>query len=219
VVKICAAIAWSDEPVEFLTRCVSSLAGVCDELVAVDGAWKLFDAGPMSSPEQEEAIWRAARDFGLPVRVLLPSRIWESQVEKRARLMELASEHADWILVIDADEYIAHADGDAVHQALDDTELDVAFVTHRNLHNGWTADNPDPPRAGMNRRLYRAGTTVVVVHSGYVRDGEHLHVADAVDLRDALTIEHDNWNRGDERNQLAKDYRRARETERVEVWL
>ena len=219
MVRVCAAIAWHDETVEFLYRAVTSLEGLVDEILAVDGAWKLFPNGaPASAPDQEEAIWAAARAIGIPVRVKVPDRVWESQVEKRAALMELAGEHSEWILVLDADEYIASSDPDVVHAGLAASDLNVGIVTHRNLHRGWTAGNPDPPRAGMNRRLYRSGTTVVVVHSGYVRHGEHLHVADPVDLRDHLTIEHDNWNRGDQRNQRAKDYRVGRERERVEVW-
>ncbi len=219
MVKVAAALAWYDEPPEFLTRCILSLAGVVDELVAFDGAWQHFpDASPSSGSEQELAVCAAARKAGIAARVRIPRDIWESQVHKRAALMYDAGEYADWILVIDADEYIARADGDIVRAGLDSTDANVGIVTHRNLHQGWTADNPDPPRAGMNRRLYRAGTTVVVVHSGYIRDGEHLHVADPVDLREHLVIEHDNWNRGDERNQRSKDYRRNRETARVEVW-
>ena len=219
MVRIAAALCWFEETPEFLGRCVRSLAGVCDELVAIDGGWQHFPgAAPMSAPEQEEAVWAAAREVGLPVRVKVPDRVWGSQVEKRAAVMEMAGEFCDWVLVVDADEYVAHADGDAVHAALEVATENVGIVTHRNLHRGWTADSPDPPRAGMNRRLYRAGTTVIVVHSGYIRHGEYLHVADPVDLREALTIEHDNWNRGDERNQRAKDYRRERERARVEVW-
>lgn len=219
MVRVCAALAWYDETPEFLDRCVRSLAGVADEVLALDGAWRLFPCGrPMSPPDQEEAVWAAARSIGLPVRVKVPSEVYASQVAKRAHLMELAADHCDWVLVIDADEYVADADGDAVHAALEVATENVGIVTHRNLHRGWTANNPDPPRAGMNRRLYRAGTTVVVVHSGYVREGEHLHVSDPVDLREALTIEHDNWNRGDDRNERSREYRRARERERVEVW-
>lgn len=220
MVRVAAALAWHDESPEFLDRCVRSLGGVCDELVALDGAWQLFPGGSPASPrEQEDAIWEAARDTGLTVRVRTPLEVFESQVEKRQVLMAMAGDEADWVLVIDADEYIAQADGDSVHAALEVASESVGIVTHRNLHQGWTAENPDPPRAGMNRRLYRSGTTVITVHSGYVRDGEYLHVADPVDLREALTIEHDNWNRGDSRNERSREYRRARERERVEVWL
>lgn len=217
--KVAAALCWYAEPTEFLDRCVRSLVGLVDEVVAVDGAWRLFEGGHCSPPEQEDAIWAAARDVDIRCRVLVPDRIWESQVEKRAKVMELAGQHADWVLVIDGDEYVAQMDADAARAALELATENVGIVTHRNLHRGWTADNPDPPRAGMNRRFYRAGTTVIVVHSGYIREGEYLHVVDPVDLRETVTIEHDNWNRGDERNQRAKDYRRARERERVEVWM
>lgn len=220
MVRIAAALAFFDEPDEFLDRCVRSLAGLVDEIVALDGAWDLFPADDYLSPMESIRVLNRARVdcelSGIPIR---PSKPFESQVEKRAELMRIASMSSDWILVIDADEYVAHCDPDVVHAGLTASDLNVGIVTHRNLHRGWTADNPDPPRAGMNRRLYRAGTTVVQVHSGYVREGEHLHVADAVDLREHLELEHDNWNRGDERNQRAKNYRRARETERVEVWM
>lgn len=221
MVRVAAALAFFDEPAGFLDRCVRSLQGLADEVVALDGAWDLFPHDDYLSPAdniQELNAALAACRFGYGSIPIRPRQAFASQVEKRAELMRIASINADWILVIDADEYIAHRDAAAARARLEHATENVGIVTHRNLHQGWTADNPDPPRAGMNRRLYRAGTTVIVVHSGYIRDGEYLHVADPVDLRDTITIDHDNWNRGDERNQRAKDYRRARERERVEVW-
>jgi hypothetical protein len=218
VVKIAAALAWYDEPLDFLTRCVASLEGLVDEIVAVDGAWELFEGGPASEPEQEEAIWFAARQAGIAPRVLIPHRVWESQVAKRARLMELASEHADWVLVIDGDEYVTYSEPETVRRELDDTDLLCAYVTFRNLNHGETMPGTTP-QSGLNRRLFRSGTTVRTVHSGYFHGKRNVLVnEEALDLRTCLALEHDNVNRGFERNQRSRMYRQRRDMY-AEKWV
>lgn len=219
MVRICAALAWADESPEFLTRCVSSLAGVCDEILALDGAWELFEGAAYSGVEQEEAIWTAAGEAGLEVRVSIPHGIWASQVEKRARLMELASEHSDWVMVIDADEYVVESDPDTLRRELDETDRLCAYVGWKNLNRGETMPGTTP-HSGLNRRLYRAGTTVRTVHSGYFLGKRNLLVSeDALDLRHCLSIEHDNVNRGSERNQRARMYRARRDLVGAEKWV
>lgn len=219
MVRIAAALCWYDEHPAFLGRCVASVADLADVLVTADGGWECYPgATGMSPPGQQEALRKAAESVGLMQIAIDSDRPWASQVEKRAFLMDVAGKIADWVLVIDADEYLERCDPAVVRERLEQSELNVGVVEHVNLHRGWSAETPDPPRAGMNRRFYRSGTTVVQVHSGYVRSGEYLHVADVVDLRDVVTMAHDNWNRGEERNQAAKTYRRERERTRVEVW-
>lgn len=215
--RICAALCWFDESAEFLTRCVSSLEGLVDAIVAVDGAWELFDGRAWSPDLQQWAIKTAAFKAGIGCEVIVPPQRWRSQVEKRAKAMEAAGDGSDWVFVIDADEYVEAVDVQTVRAELEHSALHVAEVTHRNLDLD-PSYNPDPPRAGLTRRFYREGSTVIVVHSGYVRNGEYLHASDAVDLRESVAIVHDNWNRGDARNRRSRDYRKARQREGVEVW-
>lgn len=211
--RIAAALAWYDEPVEFLDRCVRSLEGVVDFVVPLDGRWDLMPGDDFLSPmEQVETINRALRAAnldGIPVR---PATEFVSQVEKRAELMrDCAVLGADWILVIDADEYIASADTAVVRRDLEQTEHVCGDVGLKHLSGG---------RGGLRRRFYRTGTGLRLVHTGYTFAGRDLLPGEpAVDLSPYLTIEHDYRNRGDDRNARDIAYREARQRERVEVWV
>lgn len=217
MVRICAALAWCDETPEFLERCVLSLAGVVDDLVALDGPWRLFEA-PDSGDAQRQAIADAAAAAGIDAYVTSAYPEWESQVHKRDELMKLASEGNDWVFVIDADEYVVHSDSEAIRKGLAETEHHCAFVSFSNLNQGESMPGTTP-HSGLNRRLFRAGTTVRVVHSGYWYDGRSVVVEDALDLRHALALEHDNVNRGAERNQRARMYRARRDMTGAEKWV
>ncbi len=218
--KVCAALAWFDEPVEFLDRCIRSLGDVVDEVVALDGAWKHQpNADAHSGPDQAYAIRIAALEAGLPVRVIVPPEVFASQVHKRVELMALASEDADWVLVIDGDEYVTYCEFDTLHRELAATELLCGYVAFKNLNRGETMPGTTA-HSGLNRRIYKAGTTVKTVHSGYMYEGRNLLVSeDALDLRHCLAIEHDNVNRGPWRNKASRDYRAARAMHGVENWM
>lgn len=215
--RIVAALPWYDEQPSWLDRCVRSLAGVVDELIAVDGRWELYDdsAPILSHFEQDIAITKAAHAVGIEATVWKPGRVWATQVAKRAVTMELAAELGDWVLVIDADEYVAHHD--PVWKARLEYGYDVGLVA---LH----AQFEQMPDRRI-RRVFRAGTTVRVAHNGYWYEGRWLHgdsakvrLAPAVDLSDALVLHDDSGRREPGREQKAMDYRRARARERVEVW-
>ena len=219
MVRICAALAWFDEPVSFLDRCVRSLAGVVDELYALDGAWEHQPYGEtFSGSLQEDTIWRAARDVGIPLRVTVPHEIFESQVHKRQVLMENAAQSADWVLVVDGDEYVTWCAQDTLRRELATTEELCGYVAWKNLNNGETMPGTTPA-SGLNRRLFRAGTTVRIVHSGYFYEGENVLLGECLDLRHCLAMEHDNVNRGSERNERARQYRRDRARYGVENWV
>lgn len=221
MVRIAAALAWYDESIDFLDRCVWSLRGLVDELVALDGAWNLFPgASPRSPYGQRWAIQSAALDADLRFRVIEPTGVFESQVAKRTELMRLAGQYADWILVIDSDEYVTHADAATIREQLEAAPADtvVGSVEITNLHNGETIPGYHP-QGGLKRRLYRAGTSVEKVHTGYTFDGRWLYDSDpCVDLTEHLQLEHDFCNRGHDRNERSRGYRVNRERERVEVW-
>jgi hypothetical protein len=216
VVRICAALAWYDEPDGFLTRCIRSLRGVVDELVALDGRWEEHPGeGFWSSPENLAEVNSASLAAGISTVPMRPARPYVSQLEKRQDLMRFASANADWILVIDADEYVVSANPLLLRAALAQTPLEVGYVGFRNLNRGEIMPGI-PLNAGLNRRLFRSGTTLKTVHSGYMREGRNLLVSeDSVDLRGCLALEHDNVNRGAERNEAARRYRR----ERSERWV
>jgi hypothetical protein len=225
-VRITAVLCWYDEPPTHLGRCVRSLAGICDRLVALDGAWQPYPGAEARSPmSQVVAINMARQDaelLGIPIR---PDKVWPSQIAKRDAAMRYAiAEGSDWILVIDADEYIAPVDLTAgerqlkrmqIEQELAATDLLVAEVTLRNV----TGDD----HRGVDqrwRRLFRAHPTLGVSgsHQGYTIPPHHLHgdtrdgltLAPALDLTSLLTIEHTPRSRGAERNAAAKAYRHAR---------
>lgn len=218
--RITAALAWHDEPIEFLDRCVRSLHGLVDEIVALDGAWRWFNGGTTSSPAEIAAIRDAAEWAGFPSRIILPDDVFGSQVDKRARLMAEAARSSDWVFIIDADEFVAYHDAEMVRAQLATTDLLVASVEIENLHRGDELPADYHPEGGLRRRLYRAGTTVVVVHSGYSYHGKHLLPGEpTVDLGDYVKIAHDICNRGPERNEKWRQYREARTRECVEVWV
>lgn len=223
--RICGALAWWNEPVEWLDRCVRSLAGVCDRLVALDGRWAGVEApGFLSDAVEYHAIQDAAVAVGVDCEVVAPGGLWESQVAKRDDLMGLASAGADWVLVIDGDEHVAWCDRPIIDQALELTGRHAAAATITPMNQGWPY-NRMPTRPYPMPRLFRAGTSVEVAHNGYRYAGEwllgdraYVRVATPLDLSGSLTISHDNMNRPAERKQLAAGYRKTRQRERLEEW-
>lgn len=212
--KLTAAICWFDEPTEHLDRCVRSLAGIVDNLVAVDGRWAPYpDPRDTSPPEQALAIKNAGRaaDVETTIRIAGAPLGWPSQITKRAASLQIATQlGADWILVIDADEHVnTDADTSRIRAQLEQTIRDVATITIRNV-SGHDQLNVDQPR----RRLFRAGTTVTGWHNGYTLNGRALAgdppLEPALDLRDALRISHHARARSPERNAAATAYRHAR---------
>jgi hypothetical protein len=217
--KICAALAWYDEPIEFLDRCVRSLAGVMDFLVAVDGPWQGFPHDRvLSDPAQSAAIMAAAVDVGLPFAIIERGAAWDSQVAKRDHLMHESSACSDWIFVIDGDEHVHQAHAETTRTALDSAATDVGTVVCRHV-TGHQADRFSAPI----RRLYRAGTTVEQAHNGYRYGDKWLHGDPSyVKLEQPfvtpLTIHHQRSDRGEQRNQAAMDYRAYRRAQRTEAW-
>lgn len=222
--KIAALLAWYDEPIPMLTRCIRSLAGVADVLIAFDGRWSLFPGeSETSSKMQYVAVMAAAEDADLLL--VTASRGWETQVEKRAALFAAARDvSADWALIMDADNYVERADAAALRAELERTERDVLMAAV----NGRSHDRKRP-YGGAVRRLYRVlpGLTVARAHNGYVTGdgrwllGDHAYVelepAETLPA-DVLTIGHDDTLRDIDRNAARTTYRVARRQAREEVW-
>lgn len=218
--RIVACLAWYDEPLEHLHRAVTSLRGLADTLIAVDGAWNLYpDGQSCSAPEQREAIHCAAEEVGI-LAVVWQGREWTSQVEKRNFLMREGARCGEWMLVIDGDEEIVRSpDTSDVRTILADTGRDVATVVCRH-HN-------DVVNQAPIRRVYRAsaGITVETAHNGYrTMDGRWLHGAPShVTLEPTValpvTLIHHATSRGEPRNRSAADYRAARRRVQAESWI
>jgi hypothetical protein len=214
-VTIAAALAFWDEPVEFLERLVASLVGQVDVLVAVDGRWDgMPGMGALSPVEQGEAL-RAGSELGLDVITIAGGEeCWESQVAKRSALMAIASEVADWVFVVDGDEELVAEPG--LRSRLAETGAASGGVSIVAMNRPW----PYRDLARMifrSRRLFRAGTTVSGRHDGYEFDGQPIADLLTLDLTDCVTIRHDNLSRPAARLEAAQTYRRVRRRERLEV--
>lgn len=217
---IVACLSYYAETVETLDRCVSSLAGVCSGVVALQGRWD-FPKVSRDDPEaQQEALFQAARGAGLTYEH--GAGLWASQVEKRSQLMAWAALHGEWLFVIDADEWLEAADGPALRAGLEQTDRDVAQVMCRR-HPLDASSFPRPIR-----RIYRAstGVQVVIAHNGYVTaDGRFLHgdpayveLAEPVDLSAHVVLGHDTSARSGERAKARKEFLYERRRLRTESW-
>jgi hypothetical protein len=223
--RLVAALCWFDEPEDFLARLVRSLAPVCDAVVAFDGRWDLMPGDQdLSPPAQTAALERTAAEIRLPV-LVAANGPWGSQVEKRDALMAAASEEADWILVIDGDEYLDEAHPRGLRAALAAADENVAQVTLRTLNRPWPHSELGPMVA-TQRRLFRAGTRLHgPAHNCYGRAGTWLagdpallELTPALDVSRMLTIEHDNQSRPGRRRDAAVRYRHARRGAQVEAY-
>lgn len=216
--KLVAALAWYWESPEFLTRCVQSLAGAVDHLVALDGPWEGFPHElPCSNPAEYAAIIETANEVDLGLTISKPgsARVWPSQVAKRDALMKIAGELGDWIFVIDGDEWVADPHTAETRLMLEETGLHVASVAFRNVTGG----NQAPSRI---RRVYRPPVTVERNHHGYNREGTWLHgpphvgLAPTVDL--PLELLHEQAHRGQARDAASVEYRNWRRRTQAERW-
>lgn len=229
--RLIAALAWYRETPAFLDRLVMSLAGVVDELVALDGRWKGFADGEVcfSTGEEHDALANAGIEQGVSVRVVECARPFVSQVAKRARLMELAAADADWVLVIDGDEWVESVDAVSLRASLDLTSLNVAEVTLQRTNEQWPHSGL-PNRPYAVRRLYRAQDeaghllTVETAHNGVrlghrwlLGDRAHVTLEPSLNLSPLIRLHHD-ADRGPERAEARKAYYLGRQDQRVEAW-
>jgi len=220
-VRIAAVLCWYDEPPEFLERLACSLAGEVDLLISADGSWPLFpDGGPESPEEQRQALKEAAAAAGLTHRTVspVPVQLWESQVQKRSILYGIAATHADWLLVVDGDEWIRSSRG--LRARLETVTRDVCEV-------GMIRPGAEHLAIQRRRRLFRTsggGLAVKETHNGVV-DGagrwlsgpRRVPLEPAADLTEALCLGHAFRSRGDRRDADTRRYYAARKRLRAEV--
>ena len=188
--RIHALLNWYDEPTARLASTIASLKGLCDSVVAVDGAYALFPGGlrrPTSGPEQIDTIASTARALGMGVTIHQRQEVWYgNEVEKRSYMFALAetlSTTEDWYFLIDADEVVSQLPYDTRSLIEHATDYDAAEClmwendTTRVLPDGTTI-----AALGLHpiRRFWRAlrGIEVGPAHHQF-------HVGDDVWLSDA----------------------------------
>jgi hypothetical protein len=215
--RVFALLNWYDEPVGQLAATVSSLNGLCDGIIAVDGAYVMFPGGlrrPTSGAEQVDVIASTARALGMSSTIHQPTQPWQgNEVEKRGfifRLAETVSTPEDWYFLIDADEQVTQMPADTRQHLEKATDYVAGEVwmweqnQERTLPDGtvvsWLGQHPI-------RRLWRAlrGIEVGPAHHQFrVGDlwlsdaGRSGVLAPALSLPD-VRIEHRNVFRSDER--------------------
>jgi hypothetical protein len=216
--RIVALLSWYHEPASFLKRCIHSLNGVADHLVAVDGAYQLFPNGKARSPEQNyRAIRKAAMSTGIGLTIHTPDRPWQgNEIEKRDRMFRLAEHHdPDWYLVIDADEELVQPPADLRDQ-LATTTRDVASV--RLVDAGTTGRHVNLPM------FFRAipGIQVKDRHYGYTTPDGRILWGDS-DTRRAeprltldMRVNHYTQRRPHQRQAQARAYYQDRERVQAE---
>lgn len=106
--RVTAIVSWFDETPEMLSACISSLAGVVDHVIAVDGAYFLYPEGRASSdPAQARIIAEICRGMRIGYTIHIPGSVWAgNEVQKRnhaIRLAELVTREDGWYFVHDAD--------------------------------------------------------------------------------------------------------------------
>ncbi|MBO0676793.1 hypothetical protein JRC04_04875 [Mycolicibacterium sp. S2-37] len=212
--KVIGLLSWYDEDREWLADCVTSLAGFCDHLVAVDGAYAAFPGGKRASHSlQAGTISRAAADIGLNCTIHTPSEVWDGpwggEVAKRNFMFQLAksvteTHTGDWFFRIDADERITHCPS-YVRDILQDIEEPVAEVLL------WE-DYPPQVAHYVGQGVSQTPLRALFRNVPYLRiEGAHWNVIADGDLGPAyplwdLRVEHRTGQRSPERQRLKSEY-------------
>lgn len=127
---VTGALNWWNERPEDLDACVRGLGNVVDRVVALDGAYARYpEATPRSPEDQLAAIREAAKAVDIHCVIVQPDTLWAGQVEKRSRLLALASEGSDWIATVDAD-HVIHTNRSEIRDFLRRATVDVIEVDY-----------------------------------------------------------------------------------------
>ena len=140
--KIVGVLSWYDESPSWLAHAVAGFGRVCDEIVAVDGAYSLYPgARPRSNPDQAEAILAAAETMGVGCTIHRPKDVFFGQeVEKRNLSLALAAPlltpGEDWVMIFDGDYQMMLCEDPAfVRSVLETTDKNVATYTILDGHD------------------------------------------------------------------------------------
>lgn len=222
-------LAWFDEPVDDLLRCIDALArATVDRVVAMDGRYALYPADhDVSSPNEYAAILMACRELRVACTIHQPSGPFKGgEVQKRTALFALGlsvAESGDWFWVQDADQVVAEWPGD-LKDRLSATQHDVAEVNMLDTV-ALRANQKDWPPYFAMRALFRAQPiTVGPAHCMYNApdgtllwgyDGDH-RMADALDLTDVVLVEHHPDRRPHDRQHAKLMYYAERDAAMIE---
>lgn len=231
-----AIVSFYDEPLDLLAASISSLAGVVDHVVAVDGAYMLFPEGkPSSDPQQMRLIEEICRGLRIGLTTHTPMTTWVgNEVQKRnhaLRLAEAVTSEDGWYYAHDADTVVTHAAGDwfsKLEQIKDELwgAINVGVREVRNLPVQVPLEDTHSPC----RLLYRAvrglhyGPTHWTLRALDPATGEvmclwgdkGLNPVDAYDGKHLLKVDH-RRERATERQVRARMYYARRDTLGVEA--
>ncbi len=140
--KVVGVLTWYDESASWLSTAVCGFGRVCDEIVAIDGAYSMYPgARPRSHPDQAEAILAACETMGIGCTIHRPSDLFYGQeVDKRNVSLKYAGARLtpgeDWIMVFDADYQIMLLEDPAiVREKLENTDKNVVTYTILDGHD------------------------------------------------------------------------------------
>ncbi len=134
--RIVGLLNWYDESPSWLGTAVTGFARVCDTIVAVDGAYRLFPNGrSCSHPNQAETIQGAAEAGGAGCLIYRPNEVWyENELGKRNQLIQLAGALGltpdDWLMIFDADSHMLMCEPGIIRDVLAASDHDVATYTY-----------------------------------------------------------------------------------------
>lgn len=216
--RVIALLAWYNEDCRILWRCIRSLEGVADHVVAVDGAYRLYPRGKPRSPQnQYDEIHYAAKEAGIGATIVTPEKVWKhNEVEKRSFMFEegdkIAKADEDWFLIMDADDYVLSV-GD-FRKILERTSWDVAAVKLLDKKGSGVAF----------RKLFRAIPGIYVEGAHYVfKSGNRYlwgntghHKLEPCEDAQMLQIVHDPDARPEPRKDAKTEYYRVRDAEHAE---
>ncbi len=198
--KIVAAVNYFDEPLEHTDRLLESLQGFVDGVVLVDGAYRLFPHDiPYTDEKRLNTIHETSVLLDLNMTIVSIETAWTNQTTKRSYMMNAAADAGDYVLVIDADEWVDR-------EATDIERLLYKINMHRPDAISVCLDTPDPPRRRLAHnlatqspqmstsvhgkgveRIYRSMTDIIVgpLHHGSISGVNEL--GDRISLRSRKT--------------------------------
>jgi hypothetical protein len=157
---VIAALIFYRQTPERLYRCVKSLEGSCDGVVALDGPFAGLEGDLYSPADNYEAIADAAEEIGVEYRAFKCEEPWRGEPEKRTAAarsaMDLEGQIAllgdrpvwgtGWVLVIDSDEWIT--------TGIDWTNV-LPYAHGTSRINAYRGDTPAPGEGGDGAKMVR----------------------------------------------------------------